>query len=382
MAQRRTKGEGSLYFDEERSRWVGVADGGVDPETGRRRRVKVSAATKREATALLRARVAEVAAVGASPAVETVGELVALWLEREAPKTMSPRTLGLVRSLVSNHVTPTLGRTRLRDLRVEDVEALLADRAAAGLARSTLVKLHSYLAQAFDAGIRRRLVGWNPARVATIPSTGPAREGRALTAAETRRLLAACRGERLGAWVVVAASVGLRPGEVSGLCWDAVDLDGGTVVVSRSLAWTGGKPALKAPKTGRSRTLRLPEAALDALRDHRRAQVEERLLMGDRWPAAWADLCFVTSAGTPLDPANVRRVVAGIAAAAGIDGRVNPYDLRHSATSLLSAAGVAPELLADLLGHRDTRMVMRHYRHPVTPTVDVAAEHMGRALGA
>jgi len=43
-------------------------------------------------------------------------------------------------------------------------------------------------------------------------------------------------------------------------------------------------------------------------------------------------------------------------------------------------AGVAPELLADLLGHVDTRMVFRHYRHPITPTIDVAAPNMDRAL--
>jgi hypothetical protein len=40
------------------------------------------------------------------------------------------------------------------------------------------------------------------------------------------------------------------------------------------------------------------------------------------------------------------------------------------------------DLLADLLGHVDTRMLFRHYRHPVTPTIDVAAEHIERAIKA
>jgi integrase len=59
---------------------------------------------------------------------------------------------------------------------------------------------------------------------------------------------------------------------------------------------------------------------------------------------------------------------------------VTPYDLRHSATSLLSEVGVPPEMLADLLGHVDTRMVHRFYRHPVSPTIRVAAEHIDTAL--
>jgi integrase len=89
---------------------------------------------------------------------------------------------------------------------------------------------------------------------------------------------------------------------------------------------------------------------------------------------------FVTQNGSPLDPSNTRRLVSVLAAKAGVEGRVTPYDVRHTATSVLSAAQVPPELLADLLGHDDTRMVFRHFRHPVTPTIDVAADHMEQAL--
>lgn len=94
----------------------------------------------------------------------------------------------------------------------------------------------------------------------------------------------------------------------------------------------------------------------------------------------WSDLAFVSEAGTPLIPSNLRRFVSTLAAEAGIEGKVTPYDLRHSATSLLSASGVAPEVLADLLGHVDTRMVHKHYRHPVTPTISVARDHIEDAL--
>ena len=102
--------------------------------------------------------------------------------------------------------------------------------------------------------------------------------------------------------------------------------------------------------------------------------------MGDQWPRKWADLVFVTTSGTPVNPSNLRRTLDAITADSGIEGRVTPYSLRHTATSLLSAAGVAPELLADLLGHVDTRMVFKHYRHPVSPSVSVAADHIDRAL--
>ena len=176
--------------------------------------------------------------------------------------------------------------------------------------------------------------------------------------------------------------MGLRPGEVSGITWNALDLDRGVIVVHQAMTWVKETPTLKSStKTGRSRTLDIEPRALSALQRHRKAYAEERLLMGDRWPLKWQDLVFITTNGTPISPSNMRRIIDNLARDAGIGGKVTPYDLRHSATSLLSAAGVAPELLADLLGHVDTRMVFRHYRHPVTPTISVAAENMERALG-
>lgn len=188
--------------------------------------------------------------------------------------------------------------------------------------------------------------------------------------------------------MVLGLTLGLRPGEISGLTWDAIDFEKGTVVIHQTMTGLPKQPrkperaALKpSTKTGRVRTLNLPPRAYVALTDHRKLQDEDRHFMGDRWPSEWQSLVFVTENGTPLSPPNMRRMVSWMAKEAGIEGKVTPYDLRHTATSLLSAAGVAPELLADLLGHTSTRMVERFYRHPVTPTISVAADHIDTALG-
>jgi integrase len=101
-----------------------------------------------------------------------------------------------------------------------------------------------------------------------------------------------------------------------------------------------------------------------ALRVHRVAQAQERLVLGHTWPAEWRDLVFVTSGGLPIDESNGRREPAAIARRAGV-GSVGRYDLRHSACSLLSFYGVPNERIADILGHATTRMVDEVYRHPI-----------------
>ena len=65
--------------------------------------------------------------------------------------------------------------------------------------------------------------------------------------------------------------------------------------------------------------------------------------------------------------------MAKIAERAGL-GHWTPNELRHSAASLLSAAGVPLEEIADVLGHTSTRMLEQHYRHQVKPSIDA---HVG-----
>lgn len=97
-------------------------------------------------------------------------------------------------------------------------------------------------------------------------------------------------------------------------------------------------------------------------------------------PGEWEGLVFTSAAGTPIDPSNFRRLVKEVANRAGI-GHLAPYDLRHTAASLLSDAGVPNHELADLLGHTTTRMVEVHYRHRPTDTIDVAIGPMDELLG-
>lgn len=376
---RRGNGEGTVYFDTDRERWVGQADAGLNPITGKRRRVKVvgqPGESKSAVASRLRNRIFELSTQNPS-APRTVGELVAAWRSRTAPKRRSVTTLAMTDSLISNHIEPVFGSIPVGALTVEDVEVFL-DARAGSHAKSTLEKLRTILAQSYDFGVRRRHVSWNPARIAELPpGASTKRVGRALSATESRALLNVATDHRLGAWVVVAMTLGLRPGEVSGLTWEAADLDAGSLVVFQSLAWPGKKPVLKDTKTKRGRTLELPAITVNALRSHRKTQAEERLLAGDLWPHRWSSLCFVTQDGTPLDPANIRRVVARLGQQADIEGSLTPYDLRHTATTLIADAGLSADRLADLLGHKDTRMVFGHYRHREGITISTAAEYWG-----
>ena len=135
-------------------------------------------------------------------------------------------------------------------------------------------------------------------------------------------------------------------------------------------------------KTDKSRrTPQLPQVCLVALRVHRTRELEERLKAGDTWVEK--GLVFTTFAprghgrkvGTALHPRNVLRTPHALLAVAKLP-RVRFHDLRHSAASLLIAAGGQLAEVSLLLGHSELRVTADLYTHLQKQTSAKAAQCM------
>jgi integrase len=168
---------------------------------------------------------------------------------------------------------------------------------------------------------------------------------------------------------VLSLTTGIRTEEARALRWDHVDLEAGTVAVWRSVRSHGDV------KTEKSRrTLRLPQAAVEALREQLERQADDRLKAG----ILWRDngLVFTTSLGGPLDPGNVRRAFRAICKAAKIGERWTPRELRTSFVSLMSHQGISTEEIARIVGHSSTRTTEVIYRKELRPVITTGAEVM------
>jgi integrase len=124
---------------------------------------------------------------------------------------------------------------------------------------------------------------------ATPPSTPPPpnhrrRELRTWTAEELRQFLHGVHDDRLYAAWRLAALTGMRRGEVLGLRWADLDLDGGWLSVRQTLIVVDNQPQLSQPKTTRgSCRLALDPGTIAVLRAHHRLQGAERLAAGPTW---------------------------------------------------------------------------------------------------
>lgn len=309
----------------------------------------------------------------------TVREHLERWLTQQQRSDKAANTVAQYEWAVRTHLIPALGSRRLVHLSADQVDDFLAERARAGAARNTLVRLRSVLVMALDQAVRRDLVARNVAALTDMPA-GPTKEGRSLTLEQARALLDAVRGDRLEAPCVTLLMLGLRPGELLGLAWQAVDLDRAVVSIHQALkVERGTRVVLGTLKTkGSRRSLALPAPVVDVLRAHRLRQLEDRVALGPAWHDS--GLVFTTTIGTQIDPRNFRRAFGRATERAGL-GHWHPHELRHSAVSLLSAAGVRLEDVADVVGHKTTRMTQQIYRHQVTPTVIAGRAAMETMFG-
>jgi integrase len=326
--------------------------------------------TKREAeveSAKLEADVARGAA--GQGAKILLGKYLEEWLERSA-RRVRPITLAGYRYLVERCIaTAPLARVPLGKLTPAEVQRWIDKMPHAATAR----KARTILGIALNEAERLGLVASNPIPRTTPPAHTP-KSGTAWSAEDTRRFLAVAADDGYSPFWHLAAYLGMRPSEIIGLRWTAVDLDAGTVRVERARPALGGKTFdsddTKSP-AGR-RTLRLSPGLILRLRTHRTAQKEQRLMMGERWKEH--GLVCTSEVGTPLDPPALRHHFDHLCKQAGVV-RIRIYDLRHTATSLMIDAGADLKAASEALGHSDPGITMRVYRH-------VRSDQRDQAIGA
>jgi integrase len=111
------------------------------------------------------------------------------------------------------------------------------------LAPKTVFYIHSILHRALRDAVRWGYVVRNVADAADPPKAKTP-EMRVWSPAQLRAFLGHVEGDRLYAAWLLAATTGMRRGEILGLRWSDLDLDAGRVAVRRPriLADSGGQP--------------------------------------------------------------------------------------------------------------------------------------------
>jgi integrase len=174
----------------------------------------------------------------------------------------------------------TLGRKKLSKLSPANVQTLYAGKLRDGLKPSSVRYIHAVLHRALEQAVKWNMIPCNPAAAVDPPKVRQ-EEITPLDAEQARVFLNAARGDRYKALYVLSLTAGLRMGEALGLKWSDVDLEAKTLRVNRQLqrmrreGGEAGRLVFSEPKNASRRTVDLPQRAVEALRSHRKRQVEE-----------------------------------------------------------------------------------------------------------
>jgi integrase len=118
-----------------------------------------------------------------------------------------------------------------------------------------------------------------------------------------------------------------------------------------------GKTVFKPPKTVRSRrTVTLPALTVEALKEHRAAQAEERLRLGLGKP----ELVFAHADGSSFDPDSITKAFDRLAKAAGVR-RITFHGLRHTHISHQLMDGVHIKIVSERAGHASISTTLAVY---------------------
>ncbi|MGI8801719.1 MAG: tyrosine-type recombinase/integrase [Solirubrobacteraceae bacterium] len=259
-------------------------------------------------------------------------------------------------------MNPEFGAAYIAAVTTDAIQVDINRLAEQGYATNTIRRINGVLRGVMTVAVRRRYIATNPCDALDLPAADDHVEMLFLDPAEIHTLVAALPVE----WrtpVYLAATVGLRAGEVWGLRRMDVDLLTGTLYVRQTIKANFGKhladllPAdqlglvVSTPKSRASRRkVALPEATRRMLADH----LSSSLPSG---PAASA-VIFTLPGGTPVQHGNFYARIFKPTVRACLPPEkagLRFHDLRHSAAALSLA--VHPDLFVvkSRLGHSDIK---------------------------
>lgn len=354
-----------LARDPKHGSWGYFVNGPIDPQTGRRQKLRRAGfALKREAVEASAVAASTVTAEGISPHVVEQRSLASWmdeWLERRTREGLRSATLAAYSRYIRKDIAPALGALNLTEIRRRDVDAFLHGLLRAGRGVVTVHRIHAVISSAFATAVRLDLVPVNPATGVELPREST-KKLQVWEPNQVVRFLDAAAATRLGPLYEVVVRTGLRRGEVAGLRWGDIDLEARRLIVRQQRVQVDSVVVLNHAKTehGQDRRVTLDATTVAQLLAWRGVQDADRHAWGSSYQeSGWV---FTYEDGRPLEPHYISKTFRKIVRAIDLP-HLTFHGLRHEHASLLLSAGVPITAVSKRLGHSSAAITSDLYSH-------------------
>ncbi len=307
------------------------------------------------------------------------------WLEKHAKDTLSPDTLRNYESILQTRIMPKYGHFKLTEIKTIHVVNFINELKKDGqrlddkpgkLSSSSILNCFKAFNNILSCAKQWKLIPENPA-VGAKPPKGKSKKSDVYSKEELSQLMQLLEGKPLF-WqtlILLAVSTGAREGEIAGLEWKHVDFEKGTIRIEQAITEvTGVGVVIKGTKTGKDRTVTLPEKLITMLKRLERVCKQEKLKVGGLWE--WPDHFFLfgNEFGKPIRPDSIGQWWRRFLIKHELK-YIRFHDLRHTSATLLINEGVHAKVISERLGHADISTTMNIYGHVLEEADKTAASH-------
>ncbi len=350
--------------------WVAQVTLGVSPTTGRKQRPSFYGKTRKEAVDKMNAAISEFKnGVYIELSDYSLGDWLYKWLNDYKKSTLKQHTYESYESLIRLHIKPSLGKLPISKIQANQIQTFYNQKLRGdekkgikSLSSRMVRYMHAVIRQALEQAVKEGQINRNVAD-STSPPVIKSKSIKPLSEEDLITFLRQAQSDRYFAAFLLAATTGLRRGELLGLTWDCVDLEKGIITVRRQLIPVKG--GLKIEETTKSdsskRSINLTDDAIRELKSHKKEQEEAYKLLPDE---LYQDnnLVFALEDGRYIEPRAFTKRFQRIIKKAGLS-KLRLHDLRHTHASLLLARGIHPKIVQERLGHSSITITLDLYSH-------------------
>lgn len=250
-----------------------------------------------------------------------------------------------------------------------------SERTGKPYAKKTLIEIRNTASQIIKLAIQNRVLDYDCAEAVKIPKSAESSTRRALTEEEQSWINDTPHRAQTAAMIMMYA--GLRRGELLALTWQDINLEEGTISVTKSVELIKGLPHIKpGGKTdAATRTVYIPRKLISYLQGTPHdplglvcLTVKGTPMTDTAWRRLWdsylADLnikygdwsgCIQTGGKRPAKHSPMKKPF--------LIPRITPHWLRHTFITMLYMAGVDVLTAKEQAGHADISTTMSIYTH-------------------
>jgi integrase len=393
--RRRGHKEGTLYFNEKTQRWIGQVVVGKKADGSPKRKTFND---KSQSAVIQKMNEAKYEASKNIYADSKM--LFSEWIDLYKEKfwKIKENTWRGYESIIRIHIKPEIGGYKLSELQSHHIQALYnkmektsrgdcKDGEKGNIGPASIHKAYAIINKLLEAARKQKIISWNPNIETVIPQLKEV-ETETLTREEMATFLGEIKKYRYYVGYLLSLGNGLRPGEVLGLHWKDLNLKEGNFKVKWTLSRVENKEENPKTKTilkldtvkskKSNRELYLSELLVELLKNHKKEQNKEKLLMGENYNDQ--GLVFAAPNGNFIEPRNFNRSFKACLKKCKISDK-KLYSLRHTFATRILEEGYDIRTIQELLGHQDIRMTQR-YTHVESELKKKTAKTMNDLLKA